>query len=113
MATGTNYVPGLVGPAPTTIFAGGDLHSGSGAPSDSLGSNGDAYIDSASGSLYTKSGGVWSAVSTGTGSANMSGVGSPIGVVIPTAINIWYRDTVGNGWYWSIGLTSADWIQVV
>lgn len=34
--------------------------SGSGAPADTLGVNGDTYMDTATGSLYTKSGGTWS-----------------------------------------------------
>jgi hypothetical protein len=44
-------------------------------------------------------------------SANLSGAGSPVGVVTPTALNQFYRDTTGNALYQSTGLTSADWIN--
>ena len=47
----------------------------------------------------------------GGGSANMSGSGSPVGVVTPTAINIEYFDTFNAAWYWSTGLTNLDWQQ--
>ena len=51
--------------------------------------------------------------SGGTGTANMSGVGSPVGVVTPTATNIWYRDTATDNYWWATGATSADWTPVI
>lgn len=52
-----------------------------------------------------------SAVSGGTFSNNISGAGSPVGVVTPDAVNQFYRDTSGTGLWQSTGLTSADWIN--
>ena len=46
-----------------------------------------------------------------SGSSNLSGSGSPVGVVTPDAVNQFYRDTSGNALWQSTGLTSADWIQ--
>jgi hypothetical protein len=47
----------------------------------------------------------------GGGSANLSGAGSPVGVVTPTAINQFYRDTSNNTLWESTGLGASDWIQ--
>ena len=49
----------------------------------------------------------------GGGTANMSGAGSPVGVVTPTAANIWYRDTATDNYWWATGATNADWTSVV
>lgn len=49
----------------------------------------------------------------GGGTANMSGSGSPVGVVTPTAANIWYRDTSTDNYWWATGATNADWTPVV
>ncbi len=50
---------------------------------------------------------------SGTVSPNLSGAGSPVGVVTPSAINQFYRDTTGTVLWQSTGLTSADWLQWV
>lgn len=47
----------------------------------------------------------------GGGTDNLNGVGSPVGVVTPDAVNQFYRDTTGTSLWQSTGLTSADWIQ--
>ena len=49
----------------------------------------------------------------GGGTANMSGVGSPVGVVTPNGINIWYRDTGTDNYWWATGVTNTDWTPVV
>ena len=49
----------------------------------------------------------------GGGLLNMSGVGSPVGAVVPNGINIWYRDTATDNYWWATGLTNADWTPVV
>lgn len=49
-------------------------------------------------------------LSTLFGAINVSGSGSPIGVVTPTASNQFYRSTTGPGLYQSTGLTSNDWL---
>lgn len=47
----------------------------------------------------------------GSVSPNISGAGSPVGVVTPSAINQFYRDTTGIALWQATGLTSADWLQ--
>lgn len=47
----------------------------------------------------------------GGGAPNLSGIGSPVGVVTPTAVNQWYTDTAGNFIWQSTGLTNVDWAQ--
>jgi hypothetical protein len=42
-------------------------------------------------------------------SANLSGAGSPVGVVTPTANNQFYRDTTGIALWQSTGLTNTSW----
>jgi hypothetical protein len=55
---------------------------------------------------------VAAATGGGGGSNNISGVGEPVGVVTPDAINQFYRDTDGTPSLWqSTGLTNLDWIQ--
>lgn len=49
----------------------------------------------------------------GGGSSNISGNGSPVGVVTPSTTDQWYRDNVNHTYWWSYGLTNADWEQVV
>lgn len=50
----------------------------------------------------------------GSGSSNnISGAGSPVGVVTPDAVNQFYRDTASNSLWQSTGLTNADWYQWV
>lgn len=54
------------------------------------------------------------AVALGGGSGdNISGAGSPVGVVTPDTVNQWYYDTVGIAWWFSTGLTNSDWIQAI
>lgn len=46
----------------------------------------------------------------GGSSNNISGAGSPVGVVTPDALDQFYRSTTGPGIWQAIGLTNADWI---
>jgi len=108
-----DYVPGLKGPDPTTLFAGGDLHSGSGAPSDSLGSNGDVYVDRDSGTAYTKSGGVWSLV-TGGGASGLAGVGSPEGAQVGSPGQTYVATDSNNFWVKVTGsATNTGWVALI
>ncbi len=50
---------------------------------------------------------------SGTVSPNLSGAGSPVGVVTPNAVNQFYRDTTGNALWQATGLTNTSWIQWV
>lgn len=57
-------------------------------------------------------GGIANGGGGGAGSSNnISGAGSPVGVVTPDAVNQFYRDTTGNALWQSTGLTDADWTQ--
>ena len=49
----------------------------------------------------------------GAGFANMSGVGSPLNVVVPNAINITYRDTSTDNYWWSTTALSSGWTPYV
>lgn len=40
---------------------------------------------------------------------SLSGIGSPVGVVTPEFINQIYLDTAAGTFYYSKGLTNADW----
>jgi hypothetical protein len=48
---------------------------------------------------------------SGAFSANLSGAGSPVGVVTPDAVNQFYRDTTGVALWQSTGLTNLSWVQ--
>lgn len=52
-------------------------------------------------------------ISGGGGTSNLSGTGSPVGVVTPDEENQIYRDTSVDTYWWATGLTSADWQQFV
>ena len=49
----------------------------------------------------------------GFGAANMSGVGSPLNVVVPNAIDVWYRDTSTDNYWWATTALSSGWTPVV
>lgn len=77
-------------------------YSGSGAPGGGTGANGDYYLNTANGDVYTKSGGSWSVTGnilgpTGaTGATGSTGATGPAGPTGPTgpAGSLWY-DGVG------------------
>lgn len=52
-------------------------------------------------------------ITGGAANANMSGHGSPLGVVTPNAQDIWYRDVDTDNYWWATGATDADWTAVV
>ena len=93
--------------------AGIGLLSGAGVPAAGLGSNGNLYVDTTNGDVYSKSGGAWSLVTGGTGTNNQSGVGSPVGVAVPDYVGQYYAQLGPPVAVWvSTGLTNADWIEV-
>lgn len=50
----------------------------------------------------------------GGGTNNKSGAGSPVGVVTPDYVGQGYTDTVNPHHQWqAVGLTSADWFEIV
>jgi len=52
--------------------------------------------------------------SDGTGTGNLSGTGSPVGVVTPTSIGQLYTDqNVPHSVWQSTGLTNTAWDQII
>jgi len=49
----------------------------------------------------------------GTAFQDLSGNGSPVGVVTPDAVNQKYRDSLNDTYWWATGLTNTDWQQFV
>lgn len=110
-----NYIATLT--VPPTPAAGGIsmLLSGTGAPASTLGQNGFGYVDLSTGNFYIKSNGTWTLFS-GTGGGGLSGTGSPVGVVTPTAAGVSYVDLTDvnaiHVWF-STGVTNASWNQII
>lgn len=48
----------------------------------------------------------------GGGSSNLTGVGSPVGVVTPDAVGQFYTETGGPILWQATGVTAADWQQL-
>lgn len=78
-ATGSTGATGATGPAGADGADGVDgapgsvWHFGSGAPSGGLGVNGDLYLNTANGDVYSKAGGSWSVVDNLTGPTGATG----------------------------------------
>jgi hypothetical protein len=102
------YVPTLKHPPSPGFTTGGNL-SGQGAPADSLGENGQLYVDLDTGSVYEKLSGSWTLFSAGAGvtpqvfgaSADPNGVQSCAGpgfVIGRGAVDgtIWKKSTAGT-----------------
>lgn len=107
-----NYVPGLTHPDPADL-GGGSVLFGYGAPDNSLGMNGDLYVNKSNGDIYSKNNDAWELQGGGGASvSNTISTGSPIGVATPTAIGQFYTDTDGPTVWQAIGLTNADWTQI-
>ncbi len=82
-----------------------EILTGSGAPDDSLGANGDLYVDADSGTIYTKVDGEWVAQGQITGAQGDPGDyvvtdGVPIGTM-----HLWASDVLpaGSDWTWCAG----------
>lgn len=103
-------------PGTGTGFFNGGVLTGTGAPSNSLGSNGNLYVNLSNGSVYSKSSGSWAVLAGGgAGVSNLLGIGSPVGVVTPDALGQFYTDrtTPGQPIVWqATGLTNADWERI-
>lgn len=100
-------------PASTCVY--GEVMACTGVPDDSEGVNGDIRINLANGDVYSKTGDAWHLISSGgvAGAGNLSGSGSPVGVVTPTAIYQLYRDIDTDTYHWATGLTNTDWQQMI
>lgn len=88
-----------------------------GVPSASDGNDGDLVISRANGTVYEKVDGAWVAFPGYSGSSgfnNLSGNGSPVGVVTPNYINQFYQDKTPPRDIWvSTGVTNTSWLLVV
>ena len=109
-----NWTPILPDGPPFEPCGYGEVRFCSGIPDAATGNDGDVGVDTVNATAYIKISGVWVLISGGGGggSANMSGVGSPVGVVTPNAVNVWYRDTATDNYWWATGATNADWTPV-
>ena len=77
-AAGATGATGATGAAGSAGSAGSQWLEGSGAPSSGLGANGDFYLNTATGDVYTKASGSWgAAVGNIRGPQGPSGSGSP------------------------------------
>lgn len=109
--TGSWY-PTLPDSPPASACVFGELMACTGVPDNAEGLDGDLRVDLANGNIYSKANGGWVLLEVGVGGAgNLSGSGSPVGVVTPTAIYQIYRDTDADTYYWATGLTNTDWHQ--
>ena len=94
---------------------GGNL-SGVGVPSNSLGKDGDLYVNTSNGNVYSKSGGTWSLATGGVGPAGGSGLS---GAVDPNGSataspGTTYVNTVNHSlWMKETGVGNSGWIQYI
>jgi Concanavalin A-like lectin/glucanases superfamily/Collagen triple helix repeat (20 copies) len=81
----TTFTAASIAPGEALISGGGggssaSIYHGSGAPGDSVGSNGDFYLNTANGDWYTKAAGTWgSPIANFTGPAGAAGQTGPTG----------------------------------
>jgi hypothetical protein len=90
--------------------------SGAGVPDNSLGNNGDVYVNTINGDIYTKSGGTWAITTGGTGPAGGSGaVGAvdPEGVVTAAAGTTYVNSVNHSFWLKEAGVGNTGWIQYI
>jgi hypothetical protein len=76
-ATGATGATGAAGSNGTNGTDGNSFRSGSGAPSSGLGINGDFYLNTSNGDLYSKSAGTWSLGGNIIGAAGATGPAGP------------------------------------
>ncbi len=99
-ATGATGAAGSTGATGSAGAAGSVWRDGSGAPSNSLGANGDYYLDDATGNVYLKASGTYSIVAnikgaTGaTGATGSTGATGAAGGGVPGSLELIYRYTV-------------------
>ena len=113
-ALATEYPSQVYGP----FFVGTKIFNGVGAPDPGIGLNGDYYIDTASGQLYTKdSGGTWQVLMTlvgPQGAAGKAGSAWWSGITTPSngigSDNDYYLNTANGDLY---NKTAGSWQQVM
>jgi hypothetical protein len=97
------------------LMDGGNL-SGAGVPDNSLGNNGDIYVNTINGDVYSKSGGTWTLATGGVGPAGGSGlVGAvdPEGAVVATAGTTYVNSVNHSFWLKEAGVGNTGWIQYI
>jgi hypothetical protein len=106
-STSSPFTSGSFNPAQWIILYPNQVISGSGAPSNSIGNDGDAYIDITNGTLYgPKASGSWPGVGTAVnGNTLRNGTGAPAGGLgnngdfyIDTAADVIYGPKASNVW---------------
>lgn len=105
------YVPNLNPPYPPAGLGFNNLYSGEGAPSNSLGTNGDLYVNVDTGDIYAKENNVWALQSGGGGGGvqqlfqgNSDPVSAPTD---PSKPAIFFNHNTGYGWRWDV--SDAAW----
>lgn len=90
------------GPPLTSFWP--ELTGGSGAPDDANGNNGDVYVDFATGQLYSKTAGTWSAVSGAGGAVQVFENRDPAPPDDPTKAAVSFPTNGGTLSQWSVAL---------
>ena len=114
-----NYIcdiwPVAVSPLPASMGGGS---SGSGAPSNSDGQDGDTYVNTLDGQIWTKTSGVW-AIHPGTpgpagGSGTYGTFSNPNGNVTADRGTSYYNTSTGAVWFKNSGDgTNTGWSPVI
>lgn len=93
----------------------GCLRHGNGPPSDSLGSNGDIYVDEDTGNIYSKSLGTWTLYSAGGGGGGNGQVGvvDPEGVVTASPGTTYWNSSNNTLWVKVSGTGNTGWVQII
>lgn len=108
-----NYVVGLTQePYTPGNSTRGGLH-GVGPPDNSLGNNGQLYVDDDTGDLYVKVNNAWTLVQGAPGGPGEIGVGSPEGVVTAAPGTTYLDSSTNNFWIKASGSGSVGWVQLI
>lgn len=112
-----NWYPNMPNPLPGNTACSRKFCVSDGAPSNNVGNDGDLIISRADGTIYEKVSGSWVVFPGYTGSSgfnNLSGNGSPVGVVTPNYINQFYQDKTPPRDIWvSTGVTNTSWLLLL
>jgi len=87
------------------------VRNGDGAPDDTLGQDGDVYVDESIGDIYAKQNDVWSIVAgpSAGGGAIAPGSGSPQGVVTASPGQVYWDSTNKQLWVKESGSGNTGW----
>lgn len=98
--------------AGTPGAAGSKIYNGNGAPDNTLGLNGDYYLDNATGNLYFKASGAWGVNAALTGAPGMAGTVIRNGTGVPdNSLGVngdYYLDTASGHFYYKSEGAYAD-----